>query len=86
MTSKNLERLPALGLQVRVGFAFAHVVITTHASGTTDVEHFFWAPRQAPNPSSLSNDLIYHGDNAGPGATGALGTDPLDVCRTRTSR
>jgi len=26
---------------------------------------FFWAPGQAPNPSSVSNDLIYHGGNAG---------------------
>src|SRR5690242_4473163 len=36
----------------------------------TNAKHFFWAPGQpnTPNPSSLANDLIYHGGNAGPGA------------------
>src|SRR6266853_4280071 len=38
----------------------------------TNAKHFFWAPGQpnTPNPSSLTNDLIYHGGNAGPGAIG----------------
>src|SRR6202008_4892400 len=33
---------------------------------------FFWAPGQpnTPGPSALTNDLIYHGGNAGSGAIG----------------
>ena len=46
------------------------IPIIGHAQ--TNAKHFFWAPGQpnTPNPSSLTNDLIYHGGNAGPGAIG----------------
>jgi len=42
------------------------------ASGPINAKHFFWAPGQSPEgtASSLSNDLIYHGGSAGPGAIG----------------
>ena len=38
----------------------------------TNPKHFFWAPGQpnTPSPSSLANDLIYHGGNTGAGAIG----------------
>jgi hypothetical protein len=39
------------------------------ATGLTNPKHFFWAPGQAP-PASTTNDLIYHGGNAGSGAIG----------------
>ena len=55
MTSRDLERLPALGLRVLVLFIISLGVITTQASGTTGERHYFWAPGQAPNPSSVAN-------------------------------
>src|SRR6266480_4997583 len=70
MSRKTLERLPALGLRVLALVAISLAVITTQASATTNQKHFFWALGQAPNPSSVSNDLIYHGGHAGPGAIG----------------
>jgi hypothetical protein len=70
MSTKTLERPPALGLRVLALVAISLAVITTQASATTNQKHFFWAPGQAPNPSSVSNDLIYHGGNAGPRAIG----------------
>jgi hypothetical protein len=39
----------------------------------TNAKHFFWAPGQNPDAAitdTLSNDLIYHGGNGGPGAIG----------------
>jgi hypothetical protein len=47
--------------------------VATTASPPLNAKHFFWAPGQsaAQDPtSSASNDLIYHGGNAGPGAIG----------------
>ena len=49
--------------------------VATASSGTplTNAKHFFWAQGQAdPNGivSSATNDLIYHGGNAGSGAIG----------------
>jgi len=47
-------------------------VAATGSQAQTNPKHFFWAPGQpnTPNPSSLANDLIYHGGNAGQGAIG----------------
>jgi len=59
--AQTLERLPARGLRVLALVAISLAVITTQASATTSQKHFFWAPGQAPNPSSVANDLIYHG-------------------------
>src|SRR6202048_764982 len=70
MSTETLERLPALALRVLALVAISAHVIPTPASATTGQKHFFWAPGQAPNPSSEANDLIYHGGNAGPGAIG----------------
>jgi hypothetical protein len=63
-------RRPSIATQT---FLLLFAVMT--ASGTqaqTNPKHFFWAPGQpnTPNPSSLANDLIYHGGNAGQGAIG----------------
>jgi hypothetical protein len=38
-------------------------------STLTNPKHFFWAG-QTPTPDQLTNDIIYHGGNAGPGAIG----------------
>ncbi len=48
------------------------LMIPRIAQAQTNPKHFFWAPGQpqTPNPSSLANDLIYHGGNAGQGAIG----------------
>src|SRR3954454_19297341 len=42
------------------------------ASGELNAKHFFWAPGQSPDGTvaSISNDIIYHGGSAGPGAIG----------------
>ena len=42
------------------------------ASGELNAKHFFWAPGQSPDGTvdSVSNDIIYHGGNAGAGAIG----------------
>src|SRR3954451_22568238 len=42
------------------------------AAGSINAKHFFWAPGQSPTGTvaSVTNDIIYHGGNAGPGAIG----------------
>ena len=42
------------------------------ADGNTNPKHFFWGQGQSSQATtdSLSNDIIYHGGNAGPGAIG----------------
>jgi hypothetical protein len=69
MITTTLERLTSVALRVLALLTISLAVITAEA-GTTDEKHFFWAAGQAPSPSSVSNDLIYHGGNAGPGAIG----------------
>jgi hypothetical protein len=58
------HRLGLLGL-----LAVACALFAITAAAQTNPKHFFWAPNQpnTPNPSSLANDLIYHGGNAGTG-------------------
>jgi hypothetical protein len=46
---------------------------TAGSTPLTNAKHFFWAPGQNPQGTvadSASNDLIYHGGNAGDGAIG----------------
>jgi hypothetical protein len=45
---------------------------STASASPTNPKHFFWAPGQSPTGTvgSLSNDIIYHGGNAGPDAIG----------------
>jgi hypothetical protein len=39
----------------------------------TNAKHFFWAQGQyPPSPDQLTNNIIWHGGNAGPGAVGVL--------------
>ena len=42
------------------------------ASGELNAKHFFWAQGQSPDGTvnSASNDIVYHGGSAGPGAIG----------------
>ena len=62
-----------------IAFAAALFVVTgapasADTTPLTNAKHFFWAPGQNPDAStpadSASNDLIYHGGNAGAGAIG----------------
>ena len=39
-------------------------------SGLTNPKHFFWGSTTPPSPDALTNDIIYHGGSAGPGAIG----------------
>jgi hypothetical protein len=39
-------------------------------SGLTNPKHFFWGQTTPPSPDALTNDIIYHGGSAGPGAIG----------------
>jgi hypothetical protein len=50
----------------------AVLVLLLAASASAGTKHVFWAKGSpnAPNPASLTSDLIYHGGNAGPGAIG----------------
>jgi len=60
--------------RVQLLAAWLLVLVTGSAAAQSPLnpKHFFWAPGQPaiPNPSSLANDLIYHGGNAGAGAIG----------------
>src|SRR6201988_2769626 len=60
--------------RVQLLAAWLLVLVTGSAAAQSPLnpKHFFWAPGQpnTPNPSSLANDLIYHGGNAGSGAIG----------------
>src|SRR5579885_2502304 len=44
-------------------------------SGPINAKHFFWAqgtPQAASTQDDITNNLIYHGGNAGPGAIGVI--------------
>ena len=70
MFTTTLKHLPALGLRVLAFLTISLAVIAAQTLGATNEKHFFWAAGQAPNPSSVANDLIYHGGTAGSGAIG----------------
>src|SRR5438067_12643158 len=55
----------------RVLLAVAFAALTGAAAAATNPKHFFWAQGQfPPSPDALTNDVIYHGGSAGPGAIG----------------
>src|SRR5258708_5398999 len=60
------------GLHLVVALLFALATSAADAQSPTNPKHFFWAPGQpnTPSASALTNDLIYHGGNAGSGAIG----------------
>src|SRR6476619_3704323 len=63
----------SFALALALAAAVAFVGATTARSDTappTNPKHFFWAGTTPPTPDQLSNDIIYHGGNAGPGAIG----------------
>jgi hypothetical protein len=70
MPTTAFERPLSLGLRVLALLSLALAAVVTQTSGQTSDKHFFWAPGQTPNANSVSNDLIYHGGNAGAGAIG----------------
>src|SRR5438876_9677311 len=53
------------------GLAAAATPWKAESSILTNPKHFFWAQGQfPPSPDALTNDIIYHGGNAGPDAIG----------------
>jgi len=60
------------GLHVVVALLIALASSAASAQSPSNSKHIFWAPGQpnTPGPSALTNDLIYHGGNAGSGAIG----------------
>jgi serine protease len=58
---------------LKTTLALSAVFLVTAAAASADAKHFFWAAGQA-NPdgivASTSNDLVWHGGNAGAGAIG----------------
>jgi hypothetical protein len=48
----------------------ALVALGAASAASADSKHFFWAGTTPPSPDALTNDIIYHGGNAGPGAIG----------------
>jgi hypothetical protein len=63
--------LAALGAVVALVAALQAGAAPTAISGLTNPKHFFWAQGQyPPSPDALTNDIIYHGGSAGPGAIG----------------
>ena len=68
--SSRPGRISLIGrLAAFVWLVFLMAGAATSSQAQTNPKHFFWAPGQpnTPNPSSLANDLIYHGGNAGAG-------------------
>lgn len=73
--------LAALGLALA---ALPVQALGSNGPPKTNPKHFFWAPGQQTTPStlstsSLSNDLIYHGGNVGPGAIGVETTPAVYI-------
>jgi hypothetical protein len=65
----------ALAARLVLALAFAAAVAGTFASTAapadpTNPKHFFWGGVTPPSPDALTNDIIYHGGNVGPGAIG----------------
>jgi hypothetical protein len=73
----NVVRLGARGVAVVGAIVLLVVAIgaetATSDAGPLNAKHFFWAQgstQAASTQDVLTNDLIYHGGNAGPGAIG----------------
>src|SRR5437016_5912036 len=71
-TNLTAEKPGLRAIATQLALMLVIVTMAGLAQGQTNPKHFFWAPGQpnTPNPSSLANDLIYHGGNAGQGAIG----------------
>ena len=68
MTRSLLVLAAALAACVTLGTSAAS---SDTGAVLTSAKHFFWAQGQASTPAdSTSNDLLWHGGNAGPGAIG----------------
>ncbi|MGZ4317859.1 MAG: hypothetical protein ACXVRD_00855 [Gaiellaceae bacterium] len=62
----------ALAIAAFVAVALGASAASSDTAPLTNPKHFFWAPGQDPagTVNSVTNDLIYHGGSAGPGAIG----------------
>ena len=71
-SSRTGRRSTTGRLAATVWLVFLIAGAAASSPAQTNPKHFFWAPGQpnTPNPSALTNDLIYHGGNAGQGAIG----------------
>jgi hypothetical protein len=71
-----MRSVRSFALAVALAAAIAGIAGASSArpdvSQLTNPKHFFWAPGQSPSGTvaSTTNDLIYHGGNAGTGAIG----------------
>ncbi len=63
---------PALAIAAFVAVALGASAASSGTAPLTNAKHFFWAQGQDPTgtANSLTNDIIYHGGNAGPDAIG----------------
>ncbi len=70
--STNFVNASVRCFRLAVLLGIALILAAGMAEGQTNPKHFFWAQGSPnlPSPSSLANDLIYHGGNAGSGAIG----------------
>jgi hypothetical protein len=55
---------------VVLAIALAALGASPAGAAVTNPKHFFWAGVTPPSPDALTNDIIYHGGNVGPGAIG----------------
>ncbi|HKW07162.1 MAG TPA: hypothetical protein VJS19_06275 [Candidatus Dormibacteraeota bacterium] len=64
-----------------LGLALGALPGQVGAHGPINPKHFFWAHGQqsVPSSSALTNDLIFHGGNAGPGAIGVETTPAVYI-------
>jgi hypothetical protein len=60
----------ALTLALAAAVAFVGATAARSDTAPTNPKHFFWAGTTPPTPDELTNDIIYHGGNVGPGAIG----------------
>jgi hypothetical protein len=73
--SSALRTVLAISVAILLATALgAQAAPRASADVLTNAKHFFWAPGQSPDATttadSTTNDIIYHGGNAGPGAIG----------------
>jgi len=67
------RRAGVLAVLVVLAVTLGASAASSRTTDLTNPKHFFWAPGQNPAGTvadSASNDLIYHGGNAGAGAIG----------------
>src|SRR4051812_10874655 len=73
MGLSRIPHAPAGKATILAALAAAALALALAPPASADAKHFFLPQGQAPAATpadTVSNDLIYHGGNAGPGAIG----------------